>query len=305
MSRLEFSVIVPTRNRPADLARCLESLCRLEYPRASYEVIVVDDGGSTTPNDVATAVAGRVDASLVSIPHSGPAVARNEGTSRSRFSYLAFIDDDCTAHPAWLDVLSRHLLASPQSPAGGRVVNALDSNPYSRASQGLQDFLSRWYHEERRGDLPFFTTNNLAVARDEFSEIGGFDATFPFASEDRDWCDRATYAGRHLHYAPDAIVYHWHELSFSQFLQQHFRYGRGAVRFHSRRAARRGKRIRLEDVDFYRGMLAAPFAAGSTAPVSQALLLLASQSASLAGFVAELATSGSLSQRLNISARPL
>ncbi len=295
---MKFSVIVPTRDRPGALERCLESLAELDYKKELYEVVVVDDGGSALLTDVINRISTRVDASLVSTGHRGPAAARNAGIERSRFEYLAFIDDDCTAHPSWLTVVARELSGTTRSLVGGRVVNGIESNPYSRASQGLQDFLYRWYHEDRRGDLPFFTTNNLAVARQDFDSIGAFDVTFPFASEDRDWCDRAAFAGRELRYAQDAIVYHWHELSFSQFLQQHFRYGRGAVRFHSRRAARRGHRIKLEHVDFYRGMFAAPFVMRRVAPISETLLLLASQSASFAGFVAELATPEN-SQRIN------
>ena len=300
---MPFSVIVPTRDRPVDLARCLESLCKLEYPRDQYEVIVVDDGGTTVVQDIVAAVAKRVDVTIVTTAHNGPATARNEGIKHSRFDYLAFIDDDCAAHPSWLDVLARHLGANPRSPAGGRVINALKSNRYSRASQGLQDFLYRWYHEQRKGNLAFFTTNNLGVSREAFQDVGAFDPTFPFASEDRDWCDRATLTGRELNYVPDAIVYHWHDLNFSRFIQQHFRYGRGAVRFHSRRAARRGTRIRLEDPGFYREMFTAPFVEGRAAPVWETLLLLASQTASFAGFVAELATPSSPSQRLSTSAR--
>jgi cellulose synthase/poly-beta-1,6-N-acetylglucosamine synthase-like glycosyltransferase len=41
-----FSVIITTFNRPAQLARALRALARSDYPRKSFEVIVVDDGGA-------------------------------------------------------------------------------------------------------------------------------------------------------------------------------------------------------------------------------------------------------------------
>ena len=43
---VDFSVVIPTRNRPVRLAQCLDALCKLEYPREQFEVIVVDDGGT-------------------------------------------------------------------------------------------------------------------------------------------------------------------------------------------------------------------------------------------------------------------
>ena len=45
---LDFSIIVPTRDRHDQLTACLEAIARLDYPRTDYEVIVVDDGSDTT-----------------------------------------------------------------------------------------------------------------------------------------------------------------------------------------------------------------------------------------------------------------
>ena len=286
-SAAAFTVVVPTRDRPGALGRCLESLATLDYPRERYEVVVVNDGGADDPSAVIDAYRSAFNVQLIVTPHIGPAGARNAGVGTGTHDHLAFIDDDCTAHRSWLAIMAGELETFPRSPVGGRVINGLYSNPYARTSQGLQDFLYRWYHEERRGHLPFFTTNNLAIARREFEAIGGFDSSFPFASEDRDWCDRALHSGRALHYAPGAIVYHWHDLTLYRFLEQHFRYGQGAVRFHSRRANRRGVGARLEPLAFYRGMFAAPFSTSSDSPVSEAFLTVASQSASFLGFIAE------------------
>jgi len=44
---MEFSIIVPTYNRPRQLADCLAALARLDYARDRFEVVVVDDGSST------------------------------------------------------------------------------------------------------------------------------------------------------------------------------------------------------------------------------------------------------------------
>lgn len=203
---------------------------------------------------------------------------------------IAFTDDDCAVDPAWLRRLAGRLSVTRRAMVGGRVMNALALNRYSSASQGLQDFLYRWYHEERGGDLRFFTTNNLALNRSDFDSIGGFDETFTFASEDRDLSDRAIAAGLSLVYAPDAIVHHAHELGLGEFLRQHYQYGKGAAQFRSRRRGRRRSRVRLEPPGFYYEMLASPFKAGSSEPLVGSLLLLASQSALLAGAVTRTAT---------------
>jgi glycosyltransferase involved in cell wall biosynthesis len=46
--KLNFSVVVPTYNRPSQLRKCLEGLANQHYPSDAFEVIVVDDG-STQP----------------------------------------------------------------------------------------------------------------------------------------------------------------------------------------------------------------------------------------------------------------
>src|SRR5690348_17430989 len=43
-----FSVIIPTHNRPKQLAACLRAIAEVDYPRDRFEVIVVDDGGSAS-----------------------------------------------------------------------------------------------------------------------------------------------------------------------------------------------------------------------------------------------------------------
>jgi cellulose synthase/poly-beta-1,6-N-acetylglucosamine synthase-like glycosyltransferase len=42
--RFQFSVIIPTFNRPHWLKACLSSISRLNYSRDHFEVIVIDDG---------------------------------------------------------------------------------------------------------------------------------------------------------------------------------------------------------------------------------------------------------------------
>jgi GT2 family glycosyltransferase len=271
------------------LEKCLDSLASLDYPRERYETIVVDDGSSASPAQIVGHFTESMRVRLITIAHAGPAAARNAGVSKANGDNLAFIDDDCRANPKWLDAMSARLDAHHGSVIGGRVHNALPQNMYSRTSQGLQEYLYHWYHEAKRGELRFFTTNNLTVSRQTFETIGCFDASFPFASEDRDWCDRALHAGFELVYAKEAVVSHAHDLSLGTFLRQHYRYGQGALRFHSARAARRGVRVKLEPASFYSGMVSAPFSMRESSALRESILLLASQSASLAGFARELA----------------
>ena len=72
-----FSIVVPTYERPAQLAACLAALRALERPGGSIEIVVVNDGGTALgPLD-----AGGPDPGLairvLDQPNAGPAAARN------------------------------------------------------------------------------------------------------------------------------------------------------------------------------------------------------------------------------------
>jgi len=169
---------------------------------------------------------------------------------------------------------------------GGRTVNALTKNPWSEASQLLIDWLYD-YLAERHGSGRFFTTSNMAVSREAFLTLGGFDESFPApGAEDRDLCERWAAQGLPALYAPEAIVDHKHELDALSFWRQHVRYGRGARRLWRYRSAR-GGRQRIEPLAFYMGMLRYPFRRGAADPFPLAFLLALSQVANVAGYASQ------------------
>lgn len=47
-----FSIVIPTYNRPEQLVVCLQACARLDYHRDRFEVIVVDDGGATPLDEI-------------------------------------------------------------------------------------------------------------------------------------------------------------------------------------------------------------------------------------------------------------
>src|SRR5688572_17617375 len=106
-----FSIIIPTRNRSGHLAACLKSLARLDYPCDRFEVIVVDDGSETPVDGVVAAIRERIDVSLATQAHAGPATARNRGAAGAKGEFLAFTDDDCAPASDWLQRLAARFAA--------------------------------------------------------------------------------------------------------------------------------------------------------------------------------------------------
>src|SRR5690349_15468262 len=88
------SIVVPTRNRAADLPDALASV--LVQTFADWECIVVDDGSTDGTLEVVSHAA-RADPRVRSVrrePGGSHAGARNAGLALARGDYVAFLDDD-------------------------------------------------------------------------------------------------------------------------------------------------------------------------------------------------------------------
>jgi GT2 family glycosyltransferase len=276
-----FSIIIPTYNRPQQLARCLQALARQDYPHNCFEVIVVDDG-SKTPLCVDN-FQNRLDITLLTQYNTGPAVARNTGAAHAKGQFLAFTDDDCQPDANWLKNLATGFKENPDAAIGGKTINQLTKNIYSSTSHLLIDYLYNYYKSEHN-KARFFATNNFALPTKLFHDINGFNTHFPLAAaEDREFCHRWLRHGYTMFYMPEAIIYHSHHLTFRSFWRQHFNYGRGALLFH--RTKRLAGDNTLEPKIFYWHLIRYPFFKTTLFKASiLSVLMIISQVAMVSGY---------------------
>ncbi len=277
-----FSIIVPTHGRPAALRNCIEALGRLAYPPDCYEIIVVFDGDES----IALPTLPSITLQICTQPHSGPAAARNKGASQAIGDYLAFTDDDCAPAVDWLRQLTAAFNQFPEYMIGGQTVNALPENVYASASQCLVDFLYQHHNRDPR-QARFITSNNMALSRDRFLEIGGFDDRFPLAAgEDREFCHRWLTEGNRIYYQSTALVHHTHPLTLAGFWRQHLNYGRGAYLYHNQQALNQNEPLTLEKPAFYLDLLRHPLRPKNGRPSPTLFLLfLLMQLANTVGFL--------------------
>jgi glycosyltransferase involved in cell wall biosynthesis len=277
-----FSIVVPTYERPGRLSACIEGIAHLDYPRDSFELIVVDDGESAGPTG-AREHAG-LSFTLLRQPHAGPATARNTGASQARNDWLVFIDDDCVPEPDYLQVLARTAAKFDGKGIGGRTTVCDRATACERTAQGLTDFFQQHYNTDAR-DARFVTSNNLALPRARFDSIGGFDERFPVAAgEDRDLSDRWLRAGFGLVFAPDAVVRHCHSMTFGGFWRQQFNYGRGAAVYHQLRRSREALPGE-ESGGLYAGLIRHAGRLAGSGALDQAALTATSQLAVACGYL--------------------
>jgi GT2 family glycosyltransferase len=284
-----ISVVIPTYKRPCALQRCLEALCAQTYPADLFEVIVVNDGGQPCPEELLSGILTRLRVRLVNQENTGPGGARNRGAGEAKYELLAFLDDDCIPAREWLEALNAAYISTPDKVFAGRTVNGCKDNPFASTSQMLNDYLQS-NSLTIEGNYTFATSSNLAIGKNFFFELGGFNKKFRIAAgEDRDLCTRLEKMGYRIVLLENIIISHFHDLNMWSFIRQQYNYGRGAYLFRLRKSHGKKNRLSLEKFSFYHKLFISAFGyAFNTKSYSVPFLTLVSQLAVAMGFLREL-----------------
>lgn len=260
-----FTVVVPTRDRPRPLQRCLDAL-RRQVVDGDFEVVVVDDG-SRVADEVDAVLAAFERSRLVRTKPGGSVQARNRGIEEARAPVVLLLDDDCEPRPDW----AARLVAAIEkraAAAAGRCVNVNPSDPLADATQVILDFLTL-SSSRADGTTSFAPTYNLGC-RVEVARAVPFEESYVNEGADRDWCARLERAGHTIAYEPDAIADHRQvTLGLRAFWRKHRQYGRGSAQFHRRQGTS------LERPGFYFGLLRAGFSRGPRTGLAVVLAQLA------------------------------
>lgn len=281
-----FSIIVPTYSRRGSLQRLVESILQLEYPHDRFEVIIVNDGSADDTAEYLETVAGDALVKAVTIQNSGPAVARNHGARNARGEFLVFVDDDCIVPPGWLQQIDDELRTTPVDAMGGNVRNALTQNPYAVAyDENHQFFVGELNTTDQAAT--FLTTNNFACRTAVFRQLGGYDERFHVGGEDRELVSRLLASGCQVRYVPAILVDHYHQFNLKGFVQQYYRFGKGAYLLHS--VVAKEKQIRSDSLG-PSGYVRLLLAVGRTYPphlrVKILLLTILAQMSAASGYIA-------------------
>ncbi len=239
-----ISIVVPTCDRPEQLAACLESLAALRD--RPLEIIVVDNRPATDDTSSATRqVASRAGVRYVAEPRCGSSAARNAGVAASRGDFIAFVDDDETVHPDWLRRLADGFRYAGVGLVTGLVLPAeLETEAqqiFERRYSFARGYVARTFDAEiyrttRRRGVPVWEiggSGNMAIRRDVFEQLGGFDerlgAGRAGGCEELELFYRALAAGWSCQYEPRAVTHHCHRRDMTSLERQLRAYMRGHV----------------------------------------------------------------------------
>lgn len=242
------SVVIPTRDRPDLLARCLASVLACEYPRDRFEVIVADNApaDARTRERVERDHGGDEAVSYLVTERPGSASARNDGAARARGEIVAFVDDDVVVDRRWLAELAAGFGAADGVSCVTGLVAAAELDTWAQQLfeeyGGFDNGFRGAVYDlgSHRPDWPLFpfnpgilgSGNNVAFRRSSLLELGGYDeclgnGTPARAGEDWELFLRLFRAGHTAVYRPAAVVHHAHRRELDELREQIRDYGVG------------------------------------------------------------------------------
>ncbi|MEO8285654.1 MAG: glycosyltransferase [Chloroflexota bacterium] len=246
------TVAVCTRDRAADLARCLEALSLIDYP--SFEVLVVDNA----PSSDATEHLVREkypDVRYIREERPGLDWARNRAIAEAQGDIIAYTDDDVVVDPGWVSALAKVFAENADVMAVTGLVVAYELDTPAQILFEMyggfgRSFQRRWYQAPRgtwdrsliyQGAGQFGTGANMAYRLSVFDEIGCFDpaldvGTVTNGGGDLEMFFRVLKHGHTLVYEPAAFVRHRHRREYEQLRTQLFNNGIGLYSYFVRSA---------------------------------------------------------------------
>lgn len=254
----QLSVLVCTRNRPRDLARCVESILGNRFE--SFELLVVDQSdGDETARHLDSLADPRIR--HLPSPEKGLSRARNLAITSAMADIVVFTDDDCICDPEWLEAIADEFQRFPDmSGLFGRVLPWGDRSADGLFCHCLIDVpVENSVAEPVPPHKHLGHGNNMAFRKDVFRTVGLYNprmgaGTRLKSGEDTDLTYRALRQHLRLKYSPLPLVYHNNWNTFAQADRMDLGYVLGFVAVFGKfslygdRVARRCLRERLGEL---------------------------------------------------------
>jgi GT2 family glycosyltransferase len=218
------SVVIVNYNGRDYLERCLDSLNALDYPAGRVQVVLVDNASSDGSVELVRERFGDTVV-LVNDTNTGFSPAVNQGARAATGRYLALLNNDAEADPAWLTEAVRVLEMDDDVACVASKILRDDRTTIDYAGGQMafygHGFAARNKERDTGDDQPratlFASGGAMVVRRDVFLDVGGFDDTYFAFFEDVDFGWRLWVLGHEVRYVPTSTVYHRHHGTIERF----------------------------------------------------------------------------------------
>ncbi|MCM1122110.1 MAG: glycosyltransferase family 2 protein [Eubacterium sp.] len=220
------SVVIPSKDHPDVLKRCLDSF-RVKTDYRYYEWIVVDNG-SKEENRAKLDAMQKEYGFLYLYEKMDFNFSRmcNMGAARAKGDLILFMNDDIEViEHSWLRRMTGQALQPHTGAVGAKLWYAGTQNIQHAGITNMEigpshklitfpDDKDYYYGRNRMVyNMIGVTAACLMVSREKYEEVGGFDETMAVAYNDVDFCFKLIEAGYYNVQRNDAVLYHHESLS--------------------------------------------------------------------------------------------
>ena len=173
MNQPFFSIIIPTYNRAVELKAAIQSV--LDQVFTSFELLVVDDGGS---DDTAAVAASFKDDRIHYFYQSNKGVssARNYGAGMANADWILFLDSDDTVENSWLADFKNVIESSSQ-----QLVIAFCEMKILRKDSGTDEITSPRKPYPNGNEVGIYIPGTFMVRKSLFEQVGGYDENLHYS----------------------------------------------------------------------------------------------------------------------------
>ena len=222
-----ISIVIPTKDAPELLSRCLESLYNhTSYP--NYEAILVDN---QTTDSEALAIMRDYPVTRVQLPDPfNFSRANNIAAKSATGEYLVFLNNDTEIITSdWVDYLLYYAAQPDVGVAGALLLHENGTVQHAGVILGVggtADHAMRGFSPKGDGylgslscarEVSAITAACLMMRKSLFDELGGFDENFSTMYQDVDLCLRVRERGLRIIWTPRAILLHHESISRSKY----------------------------------------------------------------------------------------
>ncbi len=221
LSPAPVSIVIPTRDRPDLVERCVDSILRSGWA-ADGEIVVVDNGSADARlAALLRSLTQRAGVRTIrsDIPFNFPLLC-NAGVEAARGRVVVLLNNDAEVHAGWLDELVPLAMRGDVGAVGPLIVYpdglvqsaGVLAGVNRTATSALEGFDERstavqaWCASRRRVSAVLGAC--LAIERDKYLRIGGMDPRFAVSHNEVDLCLRLESVGLANVFTPFARVVH-------------------------------------------------------------------------------------------------
>lgn len=223
---LELSIIIPVHSKVDYTRNCLRAIHKTSHLH-NIEIIIIDNNSDSETKKLLSTL-GDFATVIVNENNESYSHANNQGAAIAKGKYLVFMNNDVQGISGWMEAFEDTFEKDPTiGIQGAKLLYPNETIQHAGIVWGPVPELNNinlHYHIHLVADgedpkvnvskeFQMVTGALLAIRRELFHEVGGFDEKYYFGHEDLDLCMKVRDAGYKVWYNHKASAYHYESIT--------------------------------------------------------------------------------------------